>query len=145
MRHTLSFTGKLNTWKVSSNVKNRNETATTEYANKMTHRIFVFDYGPSLKMLLKWCLACLPMRRKRMKAIPHLNYLSTMPLRHMGERKCSSTFLELGTRWRCQLQPLPRRKSPVSIRQEAGRALGLVWTLRRTEKSYTARNRTRAV
>jgi hypothetical protein len=34
------------------------------------------------------------------KAVPVFNYLSTMPWRHMGEWRYSSTFLDLGTRWR---------------------------------------------
>jgi hypothetical protein len=34
------------------------------------------------------------------KVAPVLNYLSTMPWRHMGEWRYSSTILDLGTRWK---------------------------------------------
>jgi hypothetical protein len=34
------------------------------------------------------------------KVVPVLNWISTIPWRHMGEWRYSSTFLDLGTRWR---------------------------------------------
>jgi hypothetical protein len=34
------------------------------------------------------------------KVAPVLNWLSTMPCRCMGEWRCSSTILDLSTRWR---------------------------------------------
>jgi hypothetical protein len=50
------------------------------------------------------------------KVVSLLNYLSTMPWKHMGEWRYSSTFLDLDTRWRwvVSFRPLPLypRKPP---------------------------------
>jgi hypothetical protein len=62
-----------------------------EWWNMQTDRqIYPFIYELILCTDLKW----------KGKVVPVLNQFSTMPWRHMGEWRHSSTFLDRGTRWR---------------------------------------------
>jgi hypothetical protein len=68
----------------------------------------------------------------------------------MGESRYSSTFLDLGIRWRWVVSyiplplynPSPGKESLVPIGQLAGWAPESVWMLRAREKSCTVRNQT---
>jgi hypothetical protein len=51
---------------------------------------------------------------KEVVSVP--NYLSRMPRRHMGEWKCSSYILDLGTRWRWVVSFKPRSPYPLGRR-----------------------------
>jgi hypothetical protein len=79
-----------------------------------------------------------PLERGKGK-VPVLIYLITMPWRHMGEWRYSSTILDLSTRWwwLASFMPwplYPLGKPLVPTEQEARWAPELVWILQSREK-----------
>jgi hypothetical protein len=88
---------------------------------------------------------------KKGKVVPVLNWLSTVPWRHMGEWRYSSTILDLGVRWRWMVSSTPRPlfpgKSPPGTHWIGGwlRPTGSLDAMGKSKKFYPAGNRTPAV